>query len=105
MKKQLSLIVFFSAAISEVFFISCNNASQQSATVPSQQHIVDEAPVKEDTVITKIRPVLFYLQNEELSFNGRKPFDLTISNIRYQVISNKEYYMEQQAVSLKSSHR
>ncbi len=97
MKKQLAIIVLFSAAISEMFFISCNNASQQPQATPSQQYITDEAPVKEDTVISKIRPVLFNLQNQELSFNGRKPFDLTISNIRYQVISNKEYYMEQQA--------
>lgn len=97
MKKQLLPVVFFSAAISMFFFISCNNAPPQPAAVASQQYIADELPVKEDTVISKIRPVLFNLQNQELSYNGRKPFDLTISNIHYKLISNKEYYSSQLA--------
>lgn len=79
-----------------VIFISCNNTP--SATNIQQQNAAATAAIIEaDSVIIRLRPVLFDLQNAELSFNGRKPFNITISNIRYNVISSKEYYTEQQA--------
>lgn len=83
--------------ITATLFFSCgeNNKSAINNTVDLTD-TTRQAPVKEDSLITKIRPVLFELQNQELSFNGHKPFDLTISDIRYSFISLKEYYSEQE---------
>lgn len=86
---KLPTLVFFAIAA-----VSCNNAA--TADVTPVQHTAAVENSKEDTVITKLRPVLFQLQNEELSFNGQKPFDVTISNIRYTLISLKQYYTDQQ---------
>lgn len=92
MKTKLIPVILF-AAFSVLFFSNCNTAD---SPVPPPQDTITPAPaVKEDPVITKLRPVLFNLQNAELSYNGRKPFDLTISNIYYTLISYKQYYTEQ----------
>lgn len=91
MKIQLTAIMF---GLIAVVIISCNN-SPATENIPKQD--TANVTVKEDSVITMLRPVLFDLQNAELSFNGRKPFDLTISNISYNLISLKQYYTEQQA--------
>lgn len=83
--------------IAATLFFSCgeNDHTTVNNTVDSPD-TVQKTPAKEDTVITKIRPVLFDLENQELGYNGRPPFDLTISDIRYSFISLKEYYSEQE---------
>lgn len=86
-----------SSLIAATLFFSCGENT--TATVNYTVDLTDtteQTPVKEDSLITKIRPVLFDYENQELSFNGHKPFDLTISDIRYSFISLKEYYSEQE---------
>ncbi len=98
MKKCIQTVAVICAA---VLLFSCgenNKPDSKAAALPDT--IAPAIPVKEDTLITKLRPVLFDLENQELSFNGRKPFDLTISNIRYTPISMKDYYTAQQTILL-----
>jgi hypothetical protein len=89
---KLTALLFF--AITALAAANCNNAA--TADVAPVQQDTAAVTVKEDTVLTKLRPVLFHLQNEELSFNGKKPFDVTITSIRYSIISFKQYYADQQ---------
>jgi hypothetical protein len=100
MKNQLKAVVIFSSVF--VLLASCanNQTKNEAHKVNTADTLQVLPPVQEDTLITKIRPVLFYLENQELSFNGRKPFDLAISNIQYHLISLKEYYTEQQTALL-----
>ncbi len=96
MKGAIKIVTGLYALFILFIFSSCNNAGQ-SAEKKILQDTTALTQVKEDSIVTKLRPVLFDLENKELSFNGRKPFDLTISNIRYNFISLKEYYTNQQA--------
>lgn len=96
MKKCIQTVAVFFAA---VCLLSCGENNKPAAGTTAQpDSITPVIPVKEDSLTTKLRPVLFDLENQELSFNGRKPFDLTISDIRYSVISMKDYYTAQQAI-------
>ena len=89
--------IALSLGIALLFFSCGENKKEASSNTVSVPDTTQNIPVKEDTVITKIRPALFDLENKELSFSGRKPFDLTISDIQYKFISLKEYYTDQQA--------
>lgn len=93
MKKQFIPIVVF--VYLSCFFICCNSTADKKK--PEIPEVSNTAPPqeKEDSVVTRLRPVLFTLENKELGYNGHTPFDLTISNIRYALISQKDYYKEQ----------
>lgn len=93
MKKQFIPIVVF--VYLSFFFICCNNAADKKQPETPKVSNTTLPQQKEDSVVTKIRPVLFTLENKELGYNGHAPFDLTLSNIRYTLISQKDYYSEQ----------
>ncbi len=93
MKKQFIPIVVF--VYLSCFFICCNSTNDNKQPETAEASIVTPIQEKEDSVVTKLRPVLFTLENKELGYGGHAPFDLTISNIRYTLISQKDYYTEQ----------
>lgn len=93
MNKTIQQLAFFMLAVLLLTECSGENSSvNETETAASLQ----PAPaVKEDSITAKIRPVLFEMENQDLSFNGKKPFDLTISDIQYSLVSMKTYYTAQ----------
>lgn len=88
--QQLALII-----LAAILLAACSGENSPKSE-PETTIISQPAPaVKEDSVTAKIRPVLFEIENQDLSFNGRKPFDLTISDIQYASVSMKDYYTAQ----------
>ena len=73
------------------FALSCN----QSAPVADKKvemQVVEPAPVKEDSTVTLVRPILVINETKDIQLGGFHISSLDISNIRVEKISMKSYF-------------
>ena len=75
-----------------VLFFSCNNSDQPKETPVSEPvQTPSTPPLPEDSVITKLRPVLLAIETKELQTGGNIQ-NINLDNIRYEKISLKDFY-------------
>lgn len=83
--------ILFIGAFSLVL-LSCNNNEQpKEAPVPEPVQALVPPPPPEDSVVTKLRPVLLAIETKELQTGGTIQ-NISLANIHYEMISLKDYY-------------
>lgn len=72
--------------------LSCNNSDKPEET-PVQEPVQAPVPppVPEDSVVTKLRPVLLAIETKELQTDGTIQ-NISLGNIHYEMVSMKDFY-------------
>ncbi len=92
--QKIRPLIFFAV----VLLASCGSGKDSPETDPTvRPDSVAPKPVITDTFILRLQTVLTDMQNKELAFENAKPTGLSVDDISYQYISEKEYYQQQHA--------
>ena len=80
-----------------LILLSCNNSDQpKEEPVPEPVRALVPSPTKEDSVASGLRPVLLAIETRELQTGGTIQ-NISISNIRYEMVSLKDFYLAKKA--------